>query len=59
MRRLNDITDSMGMHLSKLQEIVKDGDVWCAAVHGAAKSWTRLSNQTTRTICIFARHFYK
>ena len=34
------ITDSMDMNLSKLQEIVEDREVWCATVHGVAKSWT-------------------
>jgi len=38
------ITDSTGMNLSKLQEIVKDREAWCAAVHGVAKSWTQLSD---------------
>ena len=41
------ITDSMDMSLSKLQEIVKDGEARCAAVHGVGKSQTRQSNRTT------------
>ena len=39
MRQLDSITDAMNMNFGKLQEMVRDREAWCAAVHGVAKSW--------------------
>ena len=56
MRWLDDIIASVDMSLGKLQEIVKDRETWHAAVHGATKIQTQLSNRTITTIITYVRH---
>ena len=56
MRRLDGITNSMDLSLSKLQEIAKVREAWRVTVHGITKSWPQLSDSTTTKHCI--NYFY-
>ena len=53
---MDGITSSIDVNLNKFQEMVKDREVWSAAVHGVTKTQTQLSNLTTITTRTFLRH---
>ena len=50
---MDGITDSMELNLSKLQEMVRGGEAWCVAIHGVAKSWTRLGESEQQYVNIY------
>ena len=57
MRRLDGITYSMEMSLSKLYELVMDREARCAVVHGVPKCWTRLSNRSELKLAVTIRSY--
>ena len=57
MRWLDGITDSMDVSLSELRELVMDREAWSAAIHGVAKSWTRLNHFLSQSLQIHLPHF--
>ena len=59
MRWLDSITDTKKMNLGKLQEMMRNREAWCAAVHGIVKSWTQMRDWTTATIQKFAKVIWK
>ena len=58
IRWVDGITDAMNMNLGKLQEMVRDRESWCAAVHGVTKSWAQLCDWTTLNKCLFLKLAY-